>query len=301
MTGDWIKNWAVPAAGALIALAGTLLRFVNKRKLHTAPDNKKVSRRAKLGLILSVGGIWLFVVKLLPLVLGPAQHKAFTVEISPPRSDLVIAGFQVSTTVITTWVVMAVLVFAAVLLRVFVIPRMRTVPKGIQNVLELFVDGVNSYTDSQTGGLGDGLSAYIFSIAAFMVASAFVELFGARAPTTDITMTFALAFSTFILINFYGIRQKGVAGRLKALANPTPAVFALRVISDMALPVSMACRLFGNMLGGMIVMELLYSALGNSAVAIPSVVGLYFNIFHPLIQAFIFVTLTLTFIKEATE
>ena len=51
----------------------------------------------------------------------------------------------------------------------------------------------------------------------------------------------------------------------------------------------------------MIVMDLLYTALGNGAVGIPSVLGLYFNVFHPLIQAFIFVTLTLTFVNEATE
>jgi F-type H+-transporting ATPase subunit a len=55
------------------------------------------------------------------------------------------------------------------------------------------------------------------------------------------------------------------------------------------------------MLGGMIIMDLLYSALGNNAVGIPSVLGLYFNVFHPLLQAFIFVTLSLTFIKEAVE
>ena len=301
MINALIKDWVMLSLGALIALFGALLRFFNRRKLRAAPDNKKASRGATFGLILSVGGVWLFVIRLLPVFFGSVEHKAFAVEISPPRSDFFIAGYQISSTVITTWIVMAVLVFFALLLRVFVIPKMRTVPKGIQNVLELFVDGVNSYTNNQTEGLGDGLSAYIFSVAAFMIASAFVELFGARAPTTDITMTFALAFSTFLLINYYGIRQKGVGGRIKALAQPTPVVFILRVLSDFAIPVSMACRLFGNMLGGMIVMELLYSALGNSAVAIPSVVGLYFNVFHPLIQAFIFVTLTLTFIKEATE
>ena len=75
----------------------------------------------------------------------------------------------------------------------------------------------------------------------------------------------------------------------------------MKLVSDIAVPVSMACRLFGNMLGGMIVMELLYSALGAFAIGIPSIVGLYFNVFHPLIQAYIFITLSLTFIDEAME
>jgi F-type H+-transporting ATPase subunit a len=73
------------------------------------------------------------------------------------------------------------------------------------------------------------------------------------------------------------------------------------VLSDIASPVSLACRLFGNMIGGMIVMELLYLALGSFGVGIPAVAGLYFNVFHPLIQAFVFITLSLTFINEAAE
>ena len=174
-------------------------------------------------------------------------------------------------------------------------------PTRAQNVLETMVEYVEQYTKSKTDDLGDGLGAYIFTIAVFMVGCASVELLGLRAPTADITLTFALAFLTFVLINYYGIKRKGVAGRIKSLANPTPVVLPMKIISDCAIPVSMACRLFGNMLGGMIVMDLLYTALGNGAVGIPSVLGLYFNVFHPLIQAFIFVTLTLTFINEATE
>jgi F-type H+-transporting ATPase subunit a len=55
------------------------------------------------------------------------------------------------------------------------------------------------------------------------------------------------------------------------------------------------------MLGGMIIMDLVYSALGSNAIGIPSVVGLYFNVAHPILQTFIFITLTLTFINEAIE
>ena len=114
-------------------------------------------------------------------------------------------------------------------------------------------------------------------------------------------MTLAMALITFVLINYYGIRKKGVLGRIKSLGKPNPVIFPIKVLSDIAVPVSLACRLFGNMLGGMIVMDLLYMALGNAAIGFPSVLGLYFNVFHPLIQTYIFVTLTLTFIGEAVE
>ncbi len=287
------------AAGLLIAIGGALLRQISKNLATKQPEKKTPKRLRTLGSVVGIAGIWFFVVQLLRLIFGPVPSEEFMVELSAPRISL--GGWSVSATVITTWIAMAVLIVLALLARLFVIPRMRQVPKGVQNVLELMVDGVSSYTKSQTHGLGEGLSSYIFSVAALLVASAMVELFGVRAPTADITMTFALALVTFILINVYGIKKKGVGGRIKALAQPTPVVFPLRVISDIALPVSMACRLFGNMLGGMIVMDLLYNALGGSAIGIPSVVGLYFNVFHPLIQAFIFITLTLTFINEATE
>jgi len=196
---------------------------------------------------------------------------------------------------------MAILIVLALILRFTVFRIPKDEPGGVQNVVELIVETVGNYTQAQTHGAGEMLASYILTIASLMITSAFLELFRIRPPMSDITMTFALALITFVLINIYGIRKKGFVGRIKSLASPTPLVFPFRVISDMAIPVSMACRLFGNMLGGLIVMDLLYTALGTGAVGIPSVAGLYFNAFHPIIQAFIFVTLTLTFINEATE
>lgn len=300
MSGELLKSLIVPAAGLVVAIGGSAMWLADRRR-RKKEGGAKMGRLGRFGLVCSVIGIWVFVVRLLPLVFGQPQTEEFTVSLFPERSKLHIGNYYFSETAVTSWVVMAALVVLALMIRIFVIPRMKRNPKGVQNILELMVDSVKKYTNSRTEHLGEGLSAYIFSIAALMIACAVAELFGVRAPTADITMTLALALGTFVLINFYGIRRKGIGGRLKSLAEPTPAVFILRVISDLAIPVSLACRLFGNMLGGMIVMDLLYSALGSSAVGIPSVLGLYFNVFHPLIQAFIFVTLSLTFINEATE
>lgn len=246
-----------------------------------------------------VAAIYVAIVKGLTVIFGKPESGEIDISIWAERID--VGGYSLSMTVVHTWIVMAVLIIAALILRFFVIPHFKDIPKGIQNVVELMVEYADKYTKSKTHDLGDGLGSYIFVIAAFLVGCAVIELFGVAAPTSDITMTFALSFLTFILFNIYGIKKKGVAGRFKSLAVPTPIVFPMKIISDCAIPISMACRLFGNMLGGMIVMDLLYTALGNGAVGIPSVLGLYFNVFHPLIQAFIFVTLTLTFVNEATE
>ena len=67
----------------------------------------------------------------------------------------------------------------------------------------------------------------------------------------------------FFLINYYGIRQKGLGGRVRSLASPSPMIFPMKILSDCAVPVSLACRLFGNMLGGYIVMDLLKASLGG--------------------------------------
>ena len=267
--------------------------------LQTSKQSKKAKRMKSLATILIVIGLYMFLTQLVNIIFGQNEKSGFEFSLWPERIELL--GISISETIIYTWFAMAALVIAALILRLTVVRRFEVLPKGAQNVIETVVEAIKKYTGEQAHGTGEILCSYILSIGALMLASAFLELFRLRAPTSDITMTFALAFMTFILINAYGVRRKGAGGRLKSLASPTPVVFAFRAIAEFAIPVSMACRLFGNMLGGMIVMDLIYTALGNGAIGIPSVVGLFFNVFHPLIQAFIFITLTLTFVNEAIE
>ena len=295
---ELLLRYALLVLGLAMAAGGFLWR--RHIALQAASSGQQVTRKQALWpTILLIAGLWCLVERLLQLLLGDKPSEAFSVSIWAPRINL--GGVTISSTVVVTWVVMAVLLVLAVLIRLLVIPRMTDKPHGIQNVLEICVEYICSYTKSNTGGLGDGLPSYIFTVAVFLVSCAAVELLGVRAPTADITMTFALALVTFILINFYGLKKKGLGGRIKSLAQPTVAVFPIKIVSELAVPVSLACRLFGNMLGGMIVMDLLYSALGNAAIGFPSVLGLYFNVFHPLIQTYIFITLTLTYIGEAVE
>ena len=174
-------------------------------------------------------------------------------------------------------------------------------PKGFQNIMELAVEAMENFTKNTLGDYSDELAPYMFSLAVFMVMCAASELIGVRPPTSDLIVTLSMGLITFVLINVYGVRKKGFGGRVKSLAKPTPVIFPMKILSDIAVPVSLACRLFGNMIGGMIVMDLLKSVLGGYASGIPAVAGLYFNLFHPLIQTYIFIILSLTFINEAIE
>jgi F-type H+-transporting ATPase subunit a len=309
-------NWIIPGASVLVAVAGFLWhRGISKKMtagaleaagaaeaagaLEAAVPGKKLKRLRTLATLVALIGAYALITSLVTIIFGRRESESLGFSLWPERVD--VFGFSLSVTTIYTWLAMALLVIIALIVRIAVVRRFEDMPKGAQNVIELIVETVQKYTGEKAHGTGEFLSSYILSIGALMIMSAFLELFRLRPPTADITMTFSLAFLTFILINIYGAKRKGVGGRIKALASPTPVVFIFRVISEIAIPVSMACRLFGNMLGGMIVIDLLYMALGNGAVAIPSVAGLYFNVFHPLMQTFIFVTLTLTFINEAIE
>ena len=293
-------NWILIGAAVLIFSGGFFWRrqIVSKQNADE-PQPKKAKRLKSFATLLAVVGAYLLVTRLIDLIFGSGERHGIEFSLWPERVDFF--GFSLSLTVIYGWFLTAALTILALIFRITVVPRFKSIPSGAQNLIEYIVETVQKYVSSQTHGTGELLCSYILSIGALMVGSAFLELFRLRSPTSDITMTFALAIMTFILINANGIKRNGVGGRLKSLASPTPVVFVFRFVSEFALPVSLACRLFGNMLGGMIVMDLLYSALGNGAVGIPSLAGLFFNVFHPLIQAFIFITLTLTFINEATE
>jgi len=290
-------NWILFGVSILFITTGIILwRIIIQRK--STPDKKNKKEKILTAIIFSAG-CYLFLTRSLVLIFGPQPQEKLDFSMWPDRVQVL--GFSLSYTIILTWIAMIILIIVALIIRLIVFRNPKDKPAGAQNVIEIIVETVGKYTNAQSHVPGEFLCSYILTIAMLLITSAFLELFRVRPPTADITMTFSLAIITFILINVYGVKRKGFLGRIKSLASPTPVVFPFRLISDMAIPISLACRLFGNMLGGMIVIDLLYMALGSNAIGIPSVFGLYFNVFHPLIQAFIFVTLTLTFINEAVE
>ncbi len=261
-------------------------------------EKKKKKRKRLLTALISIAA-WAAFGLLMSLIFGPKEKEAFTVEIFAPTAQ--VGPFSFSQCSLWGLLVSAVLIVLALLFRLLCVPRFQQKPKGLQLLLEAAVEKLDAFTVSRAGHLGDGLSAYILALAAYLVGCAVLELFGVRSPSSDILTTFSLALVTFFLITFYGLRQKGLRGRINDFIKPTPVIAPIKLISDIALPVSMACRLFGNMLAGFIIVELIYYALGNFSVGPAAVLGLYFNVFHPLIQAFIFMTLTLSFIGEAAE
>lgn len=302
-TADIIK---FAASGFLSALFLALTAIFYAKSKTLPPQYKPNGKRKKYKpLTLSVVGlvvsVWYLIGTVIGYFSGLSSGLDIDIEMMSPRVELF--GFSVARTTLTAYVITLIVLVLGVIFRLFVFPGFRESDPGtVQILLESMVEEMDKLAGGATGNiLGDGISSYFLAVAVFMVFSAFSELFGLRAPTSDIVMNFPIALMTLFLINYFGIKMKGIGGRIGTLMNPTPVVFPFKIISDLASPVSLSCRLFGNMLGGMIVMDLLKSSLGAYAVGIPAVAGLYFNLFHPGIQAYIFIILSLTFINEAVE
>ncbi|NLK72878.1 MAG: F0F1 ATP synthase subunit A [Clostridiales bacterium] len=213
-------------------------------------------------------------------------------------------GVVITETVVNTWIIMIVLIiFSLVFTRKF-----EKIPKGAQNVVEMIVDLVYSLTEQVMGKNKQGFAPYVGTLFFFLIFANLWGLVGLRPPTADVNTTSALAIITFVLIHFFSIKSKGIKGYLKGKIEPFPLLLPLNIIGDLATPISLAFRLFGNIVGGLIIMSLLYGALAGLSMkiglpipifeaGIPSIFHIYFDVFSGVLQSFIFVMLTMVFVS----
>ncbi len=286
-----------------IHFKGVIKNFSSEVDQKTIKKKKKLKTLCFSGMLIS---IWFALGVFITWFSG--KHSGMHIEFSMfgDRSSVELFGLKLGETTIYTMIIVLIVTILCLIFRFLVFPKFKDKPEGFQNVMELCVETVEKFCIDATGKkAGKSLAPYMFALAIYLVLSASFELFSLRAPTSDLVVTFSMGLITFVLLNFFGFKKLGIGGRFKAMGGPMvamrPIMIPMKIVSDIAIPISLACRLFGNMLGGMIVMELLKGALGGYAAGIPGIAGLYFNLFHPLIQAYIFITLSLTFIDEAME
>jgi F-type H+-transporting ATPase subunit a len=121
-----------------------------------------------------------------------------------------------------------------------------------------------------------------------------------KPPTRDINLTAALALISILLVLFGGLRARGLKGWVKNLFQPVPMMLPFNLLEYIIRPVSLCLRLFGNILGGYIIMLLVEQALPIPLI-VPAALSLYFDFFDGLIQAVVFTFLTTLFVAEAVE
>lgn len=184
-------------------------------------------------------------------------------------------------------IVTAFLLFAAAILRIFVIPRFKTVPGKFQAVIEWIVSFFAGIAKDNSPHRNKFLGAFNFSAGLFIFFGTMIELIGLRAVLVDINGALALAICSFGSILIGAFRFNGPKGLLGAL-------------KDFSLPLSMTFRLFGSMLSGLLVTELIYEFIALSFV-LPVLVGVLFTVLHAVIQTYILTVLTSMFFGEAVE
>lgn len=200
----------------------------------------------------------------------------------------------VTETVIVTWGIMAVLIVSTYLVG----KNFRKIPQGIQNVVEAIYEGIENLIKVTMGEKRPEFIPYVGTLALFLLVANLIGLIALRPPTADLSTTLALALITFVLTQIEGARKKGVWGYLKGFFKPLAFMAPLNFIGALTNPFSLAFRLFGNIVGGMVIMSLVYTAV---PIFIPVPLHFYFDMFSGILQTFIFIMLTLTFISMAAD
>ena len=222
--------------------------------------------------------------------LGQALREELNCE-----SVFTIGGIGIYESVVVTWIIMAV-----VLLLSLILTRNLKVehPGKRQLLLEQAVTSLEGITEGILGADGKRYAAYLTSVLMYLGIANLIGILGFTPPTTDLNVTAALAIMSIVLIEYAGVHQKGVKRWLKGFAEPIALVAPINVLELFIKPLSLCMRLFGNVLGAFVIMELIEYIM---PVGLPVVFSMYFDIFDGLIQAYVFVFLTGLFIKEAME
>lgn len=219
-------------------------------------------------------------------------------------------GLPITETMRNAWIVMLFILC----LCIFLTRNMQKVPQGAQTLAEKAVIMIDKLVDQTMGPNCRSFSPYIATLLLFSFCGSLASLFFMRPVTGDLNTTLGWALMTFALILYNNIRFHGIGGYLKGLLEPIFVMAPLNVLSEIATPVSMSFRHFGNIAGGFVISTLLLaamSALSNAVVGflpvpllqigLPGVLSLYFDLFTSAMQAFIFSMLTMSYIGNARQ
>jgi F0F1-type ATP synthase, subunit a len=212
---------------------------------------------------------------------------------------------------ITETVCWAVIVAICMIIVAIIASRnLKQYPKGLQVISETIVEFVYSFVKNNMGKHNVSFAPFIGTLFLFLLFCNALGMIGQRAPSADVNFTFALGILVFVLIQYNGIRSKGIKRYLTHYAEPFPFMVPINIIEEIVFPVSLSFRLFGNILAGVIIVELFMHLMGvisqNLHLPIPLFqaitplpVNAFFDIFEPFLQAFVFSMLTMVFIAKA--
>ena len=186
-----------------------------------------------------------------------------------------------------------------------------------QIVAEWLVEKATNLVSDNMGANFLEFTPFIAAILSLSACSSLLALLGMYAPTADLNTVLGWALLVFAMITFYKIKTNGFVGYLKSFTGPVVVFTPFNILGEVATPVSMAFRHFGNVVSGSVISALVYAALAALSnllfgwlpgllgkipflqVGIPAVLSIYFDVFSSCIQAFIFAMLTMLYIASA--
>ncbi len=185
-----------------------------------------------------------------------------------------------------------------------------------QHICEWIVEKTDSLVGENMGEYFKGFSPFVGAVLALSAFSSLLSLLGLYAPTSDINIIAGWAILVFLLITYYKMKC-GPLHYLKSFTEPVAVMLPMNIISEIATPVSMTFRHYGNVMSGSIISILIAAALQGLSrlllgwlpgvlgeipflqIGLPAVLSVYFDVFSGMLQAFIFAMLTMMYVSSA--
>lgn len=260
-------------------------------------------KRKKISLIIYAS---LIIILLIAALLVPGHQKGETIQeamsdaVLHERNKVSLFGLiDVNPGLISSYFVTFGLLIVALIIRIFVIPRFKYQPGKFQMVLEESVSFFDNMAKSNSPHHNRFLGAYIFGAGVYIFFGTLFELVGIEimcitgepmslpAPLSDINGAIMIGCLSYLVIMFGGIKANKAKG-------------VVLTLKEFSLPISMSFRLFGALLSGLLVTELVYYYVALSFV-LPVVVGVLFTLIHALVQTYVLTLLTALFYGEVSE
>jgi len=252
-------------------------------------------------LVLAVISIGLLVAALVtpPVPKSESIQEAMKDAVLHETNRVALFGLEVNPALLSDLILIGAILLFAVLVRIFVIPRFKEKPGPFQLLLESWVGLFSGMAKENSPHHNQVLGGYLFFAGSWIFLSTCFELLGIQgvttegasislpAPLSDINGAIGMGVMSFVFILLGGLVVNGARGAGGAL-------------KEFSLPISMSFRLFGALLSGLMVTELVYYSISLS-ILLPVFVGIMFTLIHAVIQAYVLTMLTSVFYGEVTE
>ncbi len=179
--------------------------------------------------------------------------------------------------------------------------RVDKAPSNFINIIEMLVEFIDGMVRSNMGERNMRFAPFMTTLISYLAVSNLLGIVGLEAPTSDYSVTLTIAVFVFIITQSFKIKTSGgLFGYIKSFTKPMGFMTPINIITELANPISMSFRLFGNIMSGALIVALINGALGYFSPLVTTPLRLYFDVFIGLLQAYIFVMLAMIFIDGAT-